>query len=462
MIEKSDSLKKNTILLMGGTVLNKGLQFIVIPFFSTWLSTSEYGQFDLLYTYVLLLIPIITLSTHEAVFRFGVNENNIERKKNIITGGLIVDVINFLLIFAVSIPFSNKLGVGVYISFLIYLIAELFSTYLRGYLRAIKRLDIYSIAMVISTMVMSVAVTVLVYVVKLGVIGMLVGYAIGTLTGNLVICILSKWRKMISFGQNSIKEIKRLISYSIPLVPNDLSWWIMNASDRQIINMYFGNVGNGIYAITHKIPALCSVIFNMFSISWQQEVVDRIEGAEHNRYFNEVFNKMLTMLLSFCGCLLAGSCVLYYYIFDLKYFEAIQYSPILISSAAIMALSQFLGGIQIALKKPKENGITTAVGAVSNIIIHLVLIKWIGLYAAAISTLVSNILIFILRVYLLRRYYRIALNRKTVIMIIIYVYFLIMAYVHMVWIVNLVNICLAGFLFIAVNRVFIKSVLVKQ
>ena len=33
---------------------------------------------------------------------------------------------------------------------------------------------------------------------------------------------------------------------------------------------------NGIYAIAHKIPSMCSVIFTTVSISWQQEIVEKI------------------------------------------------------------------------------------------------------------------------------------------------------------------------------------------
>lgn len=458
----SGSFKKNTILLLLGTILNKGAQFIAIPFFSRWLSAAEYGQFDLFYTYVLLMIPIITLSTHEAVFRYGVEENNINSKKSIISGGLILNAINFLLLLIISFPLVKLWGSNVYIWFMLYLLAELFATYLRGYLRAMNRLDIYSFAMLFSTIAMIFAVVVLVYVNQWGLTGMLAGYAIGTMIGDAVICIWSKWILMVVINRGSIKEIKRLVRYAIPLVPNDLSWWIMNASDRQIINVYFSDVANGIYAIAHKIPALCSVMFNMFAISWQQEVVQRIEDKEHNEYFNSVFNRLLVLLLSFCACLLAGSWILYYFIFDEKYFEAIQYSPILIVSSGIMALSQFLGGIQIALKKSKENGITTVTGAICNILIHVFLIRAVGLYAAAISTLIGNLLIFALRLYMLRGYYQIEIFKKAKLMMLLFLYFFVVSFKHDVLIVNVLNLVSSGVVFILINKEFMYKMLKKQ
>ena len=49
------------------------------------------------------------------------------------------------------------------------------------------------------------------------------------------------------------------------------------------------------------------------------------------------------------------------------------------------------------LKETKENGLTTILGAIVNVIIDLVLIKYIGLYAAALSTIIANIVICVIR-----------------------------------------------------------------
>ena len=73
---KKNNLLKNTVLLSIGAILNKGLVFLMIPFFSSWLSTEDYGTFDLITTYITLLIPIIGLSLTESLFRFSLDTNN--------------------------------------------------------------------------------------------------------------------------------------------------------------------------------------------------------------------------------------------------------------------------------------------------------------------------------------------------------------------------------------------------
>jgi len=462
-MKENNSLTQNTILLMTGSILNKGFQFFAILCFSRWLSTEEYGRFDLLYIYISLFIPIITLSTHEAMFRYSVDESDINIQKSNITNCFMINFINFSFIFFLSLFIWNKDDIKTYLCFILCLFAELFSVYLRGYLRAVRKLHIYSFSMLLTTLLIAILVTLFVYIFRWGLNGILLGYGIGTLLGDVILCIWGKWISMLKFRFCRIEKMKSLIRYSIPVVPNDISWWIMNASDRQIINIYFGDGATGIYAITHKVPGLCSIIFGMFGVSWQQEIVTKIGMQDSNNYINQIFEKLLVTLLTTCSGILAGSFILYYYFFDKKYFEAIQYSPILISSVVFTTVSVFLGGILIALKDPKKIGITTVIGAILNIMIHILLIQFIGLYAACISTLISNMVVVLLRIILLKRknVFVIRLEKKEILAILGYMYFFIMAYFHKYLLLNIGNLILAGLVFLYMNKYLILDMVNK-
>lgn len=461
-MKEDNSLKKNTILLTAGSILNKGFQFVTILFFSRWLSAEEYGRFDLLYTYISLFIPVITLSTHEAVFRYTVDEPDINVRRSNITNGFMIDLINFCLIVFLSSFLWSKIDKNLYLCFMLYLFAELFSVYLKGYLRAVKRLDIYSFSMLLTTLFMAALVTLFVYVLGWGLKGILAGYGIGTLLGDVVLCIWGKWISILRFGSCRIERMKNLIRYSIPLVPNDISWWIMNASDRQIINLYYGDGANGIYAIAHKIPALCSTVFGTFGISWQQEIIMRIHDPYRNAYINQVFNRLLIVLLTACSGLLAGSFILYYYFFDHKYFAAAKYSPVLISAVAFMTVSVFLGGIQIALKKPKQSGVTTITGAALNVMAHMLLIPLAGLYAAGISTLVANATVALLRLVMLKDVFTIKIEKKAMLAALGFFYFFAVSYFHTYLLFNIGNLILAVLFFTVMNKDMILNLICRK
>lgn len=456
-MKKNSDFRKNTILLTLGTIINKGLQFAVIPFFSKWLTTEEYGRFDLIVTYVSLLIPIITLSNHEGIFRMCIGEIDQKNKSGYITGGFLIDVIDYLIFVLFLYYFYGRYNINMFIAFILYLFGEVALVYLRGVLRAMKKLDIYSFVLIFSTLIMVFFVTLFVKIYNMGLNGILIGYAIGSTLGAFFVAFMVRWWKWISVSCVKKNQIREILSYSAPLIPNDLSWWVINASDRQIINIFFGDTANGIYAIAHKIPAICSIIFSMVSISWQQEVSTSIE-AEQKIDINNYLNAMIKILVSFCVCLLAGSFILYYYIFDNKYFDASKYSPILIVSSGVLAISLFMGGILAAYKRTKSNGFSTVIGAGLNIIIHLVFLRIIGLYAAALSTLIANIITLLIRILSLRDVYKVKIDKISYVSIGIMTYFIICAYFNENMIFNVVNLLIAFIIALALNKKLILDV----
>ena len=87
---KDNTLLKNTVLLSIGTMFAKGMQFLLVLLVSYWLTTEQYGLFDVLNTYITLLLPLLSLATGEAVFRFCASVESIEEKAKYITNGLCI------------------------------------------------------------------------------------------------------------------------------------------------------------------------------------------------------------------------------------------------------------------------------------------------------------------------------------------------------------------------------------
>ena len=255
--------------------------------------------------------------------------------------------------------------------------------------------------------------------------------------------------------------MKKLIDYSYALIPNSLAWWFINVSDRTIINMFLGAVSNGIYAIAYKIPNILTSVFSVFSVSWQQSATEAISDSNRNEYYNKVFNQMTTVLIGICCGVLSLNFLFFNYIFDSRYYEGFRYAPILIAGTVFATISQFYGSIQISFKQSKENGVSTVIGAVSNLVIHLSLIKVMGLYAAAISTLMSQFIVCIIRHIRLKKYVSIKMNVKTVLYFAVYVYFTFMAYIIDNVAINIINFVLASVVFLISNKAIIIKILKK-
>ena len=61
-------------------------------------------------------------------------------------------------------------------------------------------------------------------------------------------------------GIGGVTVLKEIIKYSVPLIPNMISWWIVSASDRTIISTVLGVAQNGIYSAANKFSGVFTTL----------------------------------------------------------------------------------------------------------------------------------------------------------------------------------------------------------
>lgn len=69
MVNRTNKLIRNTIILGFGQFLPKLVSLITLPILTAGLTTSEYGIYDLILSTQSLLIPLMTLQIQQAIFR---------------------------------------------------------------------------------------------------------------------------------------------------------------------------------------------------------------------------------------------------------------------------------------------------------------------------------------------------------------------------------------------------------
>ena len=417
--DKGKRLIKNTFIVGLGSIASKGIIFLMAPLFSRWLSVEDYGSFDLITTYVSLLLPLCTLSIAEAAFRFLLDDLENRKKKIVVSSSFIVALIGYvigILVFYLASLWWSKLNFGWPVCTLLF--AQILSTYFSEIARGLKKVGLYSLFSFISVVLLSSLSTVFLLVFKWGLSGIVLGYTIAYLLSAIGLFFATKSYKLISFSEISIESIKEMLAYSWPLIPNSISWWVVNVSDRLIINNFIGLAANGIYAVANKIPAIVNVLFSIFHVSWVQSASETVSDDDYAVYCNKVFNQLIPFIFSAAAVLISGNFLFYRFLFDAnKYFEAYYYSPILIVAAGISCIGQFMGGIMIAKKETKQNGATNVVAALSNILINIIMVRRFGLYAASVSTLFAYLILVICRYAMIQKHVKLRIEKKSFIVI---------------------------------------------
>lgn len=409
---KYSFLLKNIGLLTISNFGSKILSFILIPLYTYLLTTTEYGTYDIYATTVSLMIPILTINIVEGVMRFSLDKDC--NKNDIFSIGL-KRVINAIIVFSILVLINKIIGIirifnEYYILFILLfsfeLIYSLFSQFSRG-LEKIKEVAIAGFINSISIVTFNIF---FLLVIKSGLEGYFWANILGYILPSIYIFFKLKIWKYYENKKN--KDLKKEINnYSRPLVFNTISWWINNVSDRYIVTWICGVAANGIYSIAYKIPSILNVFQSIFSQAWTLSAVKEYKNDNGEFYTNtyKVYNLALIII---CSLLIALDKIIAKILFSKEFFIAWKYAPFLMISVLFGSLSGLLGGIFSAAKKSKDLARTTFLGAIVNTILNVLLVYFIGPIGAAISTMISYIIVWILRLIIANRISKLKISIK--------------------------------------------------
>ena len=459
-MNKSKELVKNTIIIFLGKACTQLVSFFLLPLYTTYLTTADYGIVDLIITYVSLLVPVITIQLEMSAFRFLVdNRTNEEEISKIITN-ILYCIISFSLLFTLIYLVLNRFIRIQYNWYILFnILVTIFSNLMLQTSRGLGDNKTYSMGSFLAGTTTVVFNVILIVMINIGAKGMLISSIMANIVEFMYVFLKLKIYKYINSKLYSKSFIKKSLKYSWPLVPNSISWWVVSASDRTIISYILGVSANGIYAVSNKFTAIVSSLLNIFSLSWTESASLHIEDDDRNQFFSNAINKILKILLSFILIIIAVMPLVFKMLINEQYKEAYLYIPILMLSTIFNGVVIVYSGIYIAKKLTKQVAATSIMAAVLNIAINLIFIKFIGLYAAAISTMLSYLIMAMYRHYDLKKYINIKYEKGLIIRnIIVFTIAIIIYYINNFYI-NIVGLLIAVIYVIIFNKDVIKYLL---
>ncbi len=390
-------LLSNTFLMIVGQFSSKLLGFLLVPFYTSILSTEEYGTYDLLITTVSLLTPFLTLAVSEAVMRFCLDKDYDD--KHILTIGMSYVFLGTAVLL-LGLPIIRKVDfLSEHCWWLVAFFALInFESVLMQYLKGIEKIKIYTVCGILSTLCTLTFNILFLAVFKWGVFGyMLAGCCSQTIVIT-VICLTQKIWKGVGNPFKIPKTIyKDIVKYTIPMVPNSVSWWISNSSDKYMIKYMVSVSAVGMYSVAYKIPTILTIFVTIFISAFQISSVESFGSKKSIEFFSNIYKVFASFGIVVSAVLIFASNFIATLLFKNDFFEAWKISGILILAFAFNSLAAYLGTVYTASKKTKFLFYSTTIAALLNIVLNLVLIKFIGIYGAAIATLASYMCVWLLR-----------------------------------------------------------------
>ena len=465
-MNKKKQLVKNTIIIFFGRVCTQLISFFLLPLYTSYLNTSEYGIVDLIQTYVTLFVPIITLELEMSIFRYLVDARSSKKETNKLISNnffvLFVSLFIFTCLYLIincfiNIPFRWIILIDVFVCVL----SGNFLQIARGFG---KTLD-FSISCILTGLTTVISNIILIIFFHMGAEGMIISMALANGVCSLYLFIRLKLYSKIKLQKVDFNLLKEMYKYSLPLIPNGISWWIVNVSDRSIISLILVAGANGLYAISNKFPTIISSLTGIFNLSWAESAALHINSKDRDEFFSDITNTVIKLFSALGVGMIACMPFVFPILIDQKYLEAYNYIPFLILGTVFNVVICLYSQVYLAKKLSKQVATTAIIGAIINVIINFLLIRKLGLYAASLSTAISYFVMMLYRHFDLKKYINIKIEKGLAIKtVIIFTFSIILFFQKNIYldIINLLVVCIYAFI---LNKSFltvsIKTIIKK-
>ena len=295
-------LGKNTVLVFIGNAGSKLVGLLMLPFYTRCLSVEDYGTTDIINVYVTFLLSIVSCCIAESIFIFPKGQTY-EKQREFLSSGLAFLIIAFLvtgIIFAgVSIvadcySIENSFTQNIWLIYAL-LIAQLSQQLFQQFARSIDRIMVFSVAGIVLTV--GTALFSFFFIPRLGVVGFVLSLVLANWVTTAYSLFCSTAYRFISLPAISWERCREMLKYSIPLIPNGIMWWLVSALNRPIMEANLGMHAIGIFAVANKFPAILTMIFAVFSTSWQISVIEEYEKDGYSHFFNSVFRIVILFMI---------------------------------------------------------------------------------------------------------------------------------------------------------------------
>ncbi|MBC1499772.1 oligosaccharide flippase family protein [Listeria weihenstephanensis] len=384
----------NTLIIGLGSMGSKFMIFLLVPFYTFYLSPAEYGQADLIMMTVSILIPIVTLSIADGVFRYTMERAS---KKQVFSSACAILLIAGLILILLT-PLLKTIPMiqDYYWLFLLLLLVQLWNTLFQQQVRANGKLILYSVSGLLMSAILFVANLVFLKYLHLGVDGYLYANLLAFGFNTLCLFFGARLYRLFSFRAINKPLLKKMLIYSLPLIPNAILWWVMQVSDRYILTFFLGVAANGLYTVAAKIPSLLSMINTVFFQAWSISALgDKIKN--NDSFFAGVFTIFSSLFFVATEVILLIVQPFASILFSSAYQNVWQYVPFLLIAVIMSSFSSFLEVSYMVEKKTKQLLFTSLKGSIINVCLALLLIPFIGIIGASIATLVGFLITWLLR-----------------------------------------------------------------
>jgi O-antigen/teichoic acid export membrane protein len=389
--------------------LAKSLSFLLLPWFTNYLSPSDFGVINLFSGGITFLTPLISMGV---IYNLSIDYYKIKHSENVqkIYHGLVLGFLLMMFISVVVLLFSNYFSsvFKIPLIFIYYLPLLTFFNFLFELLLLVYRLNekpySFSLLVILKLTIELGASFYLIKFMNQGVKGRIDGIALSYVLAFFFTIVYLYRQKQIPFKLNR-QILKEDIKLGLVGIISQSSIFVLFSADRFIISYFSGNENTGIYSVGATFAFILIVVIsaclNYFTPKFYKCL------SENNMLaFKKNFRYYIAFI--FCACFFIAIITPFVYLkyINPKFHDGLDIFFILLVGILLWAFSNVFLNLMWYYKMKKIIMITSII----NIIIHLFLLIIANYFwsytGCAFAIIISNIIIFFEYFFILNKKFK--------------------------------------------------------
>ncbi len=416
MLNRLKHTLKHSVIYGIGNLLVKLIGLILLPLYTSYLTTAQYGILALLETTSLFMATIFSVNISQSMMRWWADtKDEYQKKKHVFTTFLFLFISTAILNIAFQPFASNFAGwlfedesFTVYFNILFVSVGlDILNKHIFSLLRVLEKSVVYIVVNSLKLVVILVLNIYFIVNLKLGIEGIILAQLIGHFVGFLM--LIPIFLKNIVF-KIDFKAMKEMLIYAIPLSFTALSMVLFNMGDRYVLKFMTSDSDVGIYSLAYRIAGFLNYfILQSFQMSFLPIAFKQYKEENSGRFFVKV-TTYLTIGLTFGAlglALFASEFVKLFAPSNQEYWEAAKYVG-LISFGVVLFGTRYMYALNFHFsKKTLKIPFIVIFFVAFNLLLNYLLIPKLNIYGSVISTIISTILLNAAYYYYGRKLYKI-------------------------------------------------------
>lgn len=420
-VSKQQSFIQGSALLILSNFIIKGINFLLLPLYTKYLTPDLLGISDAVSNLTSVLFPLLVMGLDSAFSAFYFDErseiHHLKVFNTIRCTLLISSLIPVMIAFAskwisVLLFHSSEYYVLVSIS-LVSVSMNLWHLPFSLLARMRNKMGLFALVSTVSSLTMIVLNIIFLTQFHLEEYSLVASTAIVQFEQFTLYALLLREKLQFSKFDNHLQ--KRMLKYSLPLIPNALAIWILALSDRYIILFFCDADQVGLYGVAARFATAVSLVANGIYMSYTTYAYDKKGEKNDKAYYSKILNAFVLAILMICLTVSVWAKEILAIMASSQYADTVYMIPPLLFSQLFYGINTLVGYAITFEKKSYYILATTTAGAALNVVLNVIFVPQYGALAASYTTLMSYMLMAGVTYYFAQKTYPVDYDTKKIV-----------------------------------------------